>query len=152
MAGLAGKDMSELSPDQLILFKDMLYNINMGYSDPTKLRPGDSIATNSSETGYLHPWSFESIMETYEYHKLHEFMSVKDYLEMPSFMVDRIIKGRSKGRVKRRDDDARRKKEEEERKKQNPAAAVKLPHDIPGLDLEAIERLSNLDLSQLDKM
>lgn len=84
----------------------ILYSINMGYLNPAKPVPGDSIAWNKEEDNYTHPWALERRLFNFGYYKLSEiFESVNEYLNTPADLVDLISTKVMEGAERRSMDD-----------------------------------------------
>lgn len=101
MFNLNTLDEGRFTPDQISLNKDLLYDMNMGYVDVSRIRPGHGVLHYEGEVEYNHPWEMGAIMEEYHFHKLHEFLTVTEYLNTPIFMIRKILKGSSKGKADR---------------------------------------------------
>lgn len=114
---LLGKDLSQMMPEALYLNTTLLHDLNMGYEDIKKIRPGQSIRFNRIEAGYVHPWSYENIGEQYGLNKLNEYIPIRDYLELPANAVDRVVAGIIKGKDERLKLDNKRRQEEEAKDK-----------------------------------
>lgn len=116
---MLGRDFSSLRPEEVQLNNAILYDINMGYAVPTSLRPHQSIKYHRMESSFIHPWSFDAVGEQWGVNKLHEFIPLRDYLELPANSVDQILAGviRGRGKRKKMDDDARKAHEEEMKRK-----------------------------------
>jgi len=111
---LLGKSVKQMLPETLLLNEKMMVDINFERYDPKTRTPYSSIAYNPAENAFFHPWSTEQVGEYFGYHKLGELMTPKDYLEMPSAVVDEFLEAVSKGLNKRdKAEEARRKAEEQ---------------------------------------
>jgi len=122
--------------------------MNMGYVDVRRLRPGHGVLYYEAENEYNHPWAMEYIMEQYHFHKLHEFMTLTEYLTMPAHMVKRILKGSAKGKADRAKWDEEKRKEAERLKKGNQFNDTSNPN-MPVADEQLAEawRLANEEIS-----
>lgn len=114
---LLGKDFSQLMPEAIYLNNVLLHDINMGYEDAKKIRAGSSVRFNRMEAAYIHPWSYENIGEQYGMNKLNDYIPIRDYLELPSNAVDRIVAGIIKGKEERLKLDDKRRLEREAKDK-----------------------------------
>ena len=109
---LLGKSTKHMLPETLLLNEKMLVDINFERYDPKTRTPYSSIAYTPD--AFFHPWSMEQAGEYFGYHKLGELMAPKDYLELPSVVVDEFLEAVSKGLNKRdKAEEARRKAEEQ---------------------------------------
>lgn len=102
-------------PEALYFNELMLVDFNMGYYDQKSKDPFSSVGWFKEENEYFHPWSLAMSLETYGYHKLHEILPLKDYLEMPNVIVEEILESVSRGLSKRERADAERRRAEEDR-------------------------------------
>jgi len=85
----------------------------MGYIDVKRLRPGQGALYYEGENEFRHPWAMEVIMEEFHFHRLHEFMTLTEYLNTPMFLVKKILKGSAKGKADRAKWDEEKRKEAE---------------------------------------
>lgn len=118
---LLGKPTKHLTPEGLLLNEKMLVDLNFERYTPKDRTPYSSIAYTTGENEYYHPWSIEQVGEHYGYHKLKELMDPKDYLTLPSCVVDEFLESCSAGLNKR--DKA------EAAKREQAARAAGLPKD-----------------------
>jgi hypothetical protein len=105
--------MSALTTDEVLLNDQLLYDLNMGYATRKNIHHMQSIRFIPKEANYIHPWSFEATGEVYGMNQLEKYIPLRDYLELPSHMVDRVITGVIEGK------DKRRKAEEEEKRRRD---------------------------------
>lgn len=99
--GLLGKDISNITPEQLQRYERMLYDFNMGYYRADTMNPWSSVAFIKEENEYYHPLSFEETGKRYGFNKLHEVIPMDAYLKLPAYMVDDFISGITKGKEQR---------------------------------------------------
>jgi len=121
---LLGKDMSGMMPESIHLNNGLLHDINMGYERLGKIRPGHSVRYNRIESAYVHPWSYENVGEQYGMNKLHDYIPIRDYLELPQHAVDRIVAGIIKGKDERFKMEEKKRLEKAAKDKQNNTANV----------------------------
>lgn len=81
--------------------ESMLHDLNMNYYTPATMDPFSSVAYIPAENDFIHEWSIKSVAKKYGFYKLHEVMSLRDYMEMPMFMIDDLIAGVGEGRSQR---------------------------------------------------
>ena len=146
MFNLNTLDESKFTPDQIQLNKDLLYDMNMGYVNVSSIKPGHGVLHYEGETEYNHPWEMSAVMEEYHFHKLHEFLTLTEYLNTPAFMIKKILKGSSKGKAARTEWDLKKAKEAEAAKKgklPNTANGA-MPED--GAEMAALLRAASGDL------
>ena len=115
-AKLLGASMDHLPEEALVFNELMMYDFNMGYYTPNKQTPFSSVGYFKEENEFIHPWSIESSGKQYGYHKLHEIIPLKDFMEMPAFIVDELVEAVTQGKIARdKEDAAEAKRREEER-------------------------------------
>jgi len=115
---LLGKSTKAVLPETLLLNEKMMVDFNFERYDPKTRTPYSLIGWTAEENAFFHPWSLEQTGEHYGYHKLTELMSPKDYLQLPSVVVDEFLEAVSKG-LNKRDKYEETKRKEEERKQGN---------------------------------
>lgn len=80
----------------------------MGYLNPARAKPGDTIAWYKEENSYSHPWALERRLFNYGYYKLGEiFHDVNEYLSTPADLVELIACKVNEGIERRSEDDKR---------------------------------------------
>lgn len=115
---LLGKSTKHVLPETQLLNDKMLVDFNFERYEPKTRGPYSMIAWTAEENAFFHPWSIEQIGEHYGYHKLTELMSPKDYLSLPSTVVDEFLESVSKG-LNKRDKYEEDKRKERERQQGN---------------------------------
>lgn len=118
---LLGKSTKAVLPETQLLNDKMMVDFNFERYDPKTRGPYSLIAWTKEENAFFHPWSLEQAGEHYGYHKLTELMAPKDYLTLPSVVVDEFLESVSKGLNKRE------KFEEDKRKERERAQGKQLP-------------------------
>ena len=98
---LLGKSTKHLTPEALMLNEKMMVDLNYERYTPRDRTPYSPIAYTAAENAFYHQWSLEQIGEHYGYHKLKELMDPKDYLTLPSCVVDEFLEAVSSGLNKR---------------------------------------------------
>lgn len=83
------------------LNESALHDINMGYYTRKTITPFTSVGYFEEENKFYHPWSIFEQGKKYGSLKLKEVIPIKDYLELPGFIVDDLIDGISKGMIER---------------------------------------------------
>jgi hypothetical protein len=78
----------------------------MGYYDRSTLKPHSSVAFIEKENEYYHPWSIDAIGHQYGWGKLKDIIPLNDYLNLPAFLVESLVKGITKGDEQRAKADA----------------------------------------------
>ena len=78
----------------------------MGYYHPSKMTPHSSVAFIEKENEFVHPWSIENLGREYGYGKMKEIIPLKDYLTLPAFLVDNLVRGLIRGETQRAKADA----------------------------------------------
>ena len=125
---LLGKPISELDEDSLLLYEEMLYDLNMNYYDLSDINNlHSSIGYYDKENEYYHPFSLKEVGKSFGYNKLSEIMTLKDYLEGNPSLMDPVIEGIIEGQKLRYDRD-----------EQHKSKAMKA---MENMDTEAIEAL-----------
>lgn len=81
--------------------ESMLHDLNMNYYTPGTMDPFSSVAYIPVENEFIHEWSIKAVAKKYGFYKLHEVMSLRDYMEMPMFLIDDLIAGVGEGRSQR---------------------------------------------------
>lgn len=81
--------------------ESMLRDLNMNYYTPATMDPFSSVAYVPVENEFTHEWSIKAVAKKYGFYKLHEVMSLRDYMEMPMFLIDDLIAGVGEGRSQR---------------------------------------------------
>lgn len=142
IVNLLGKDMSDLPPEEVDLNNSLLYDLNMGYENRKNIHPLQAVRFNRVEAKYVHPWSYENIGEQFGELKLHEFIPLRDYLELPANAVDRVIKGVIKGRESRRVADEEARREAARRQKEQQSTANVHSADMDPVTAEMIRQLN----------
>ena len=79
----------------------MLYDFNMGYTSPEKIKPHSPIAYHIKENEFYHPWSIESIGHNYGHARLKDIIPLGDYLTLPAHLVDGLLRGIMRGEKQR---------------------------------------------------
>lgn len=131
LLNLVGRDFSQIQKDSMLLNERLLFDINMGYQDPSKVSPHQSVKFYPQEAGYLHPWSIENIGEQFGVNKLEDFLPIHEYLHLPAHLVDRLISGMMKGRTRRMELDKEAREEQERREKERrPTTGSQTPEEV----------------------
>lgn len=100
---LLGKSLDDVLPESMVLNERMLYNLNMGYYSLKTRTPHSSVAYFPNEHKFYHPWSLHAQSRTFGYNRIKEIMSLKDFMTMPSCVVDEMIEGIIEGETARFD-------------------------------------------------
>jgi hypothetical protein len=79
----------------------MLHDLNMNHYTPATMDPFSSVAYIPEENDFYHEWSIKSVAKKYGFYKIHEIMPLRDYMEMPMFLIDDLISGVTEGRSQR---------------------------------------------------
>jgi hypothetical protein len=98
---LLGKSTKGLTPEAMIFNESMLHDLNMNYYTPANMDPFSSVAYIPVEHEFTHEWSIKAVAKKYGFYKLHEIMPLRDYMEMPMFLIDDLIQGVGEGRSQR---------------------------------------------------
>lgn len=101
MSGLFGVTIDSANPEKLEFDEQVLYDINMGYVDPTEITPHSSVAFHKAENDFFHPWSIDNVGYQYGYARLKDIIPLRDYLTLPAHLVDGLIEGIVDGEKKR---------------------------------------------------
>lgn len=107
---LLGKPISEIDEDSLLLYGEMLYDLNMNYyglNDVNNLH--SSIGYFDKENEYYHPFSLKEVGKSFGYNKLSEIITLKDYLDGNPSLMDPVIEGIIEGQMLRYERDEQRK-------------------------------------------
>lgn len=142
---MLGKDFSDLTPEEQLLNKLLLHDINMGYESISKIRSGQTIRFNETEARFIHPWSHENLGYQYEFNKLKDFISWKDYISLPAHAVDRQITGMMRGRVEREEAEKKAREEKAKRDKNNGVKNTANVDGDQGLDPKTAELIGNIE-------
>lgn len=81
--------------------ESMLHDLNMNHYTPATMDPFSSVAYIPEENNFWHEWSIKAVAKKYGFYKLHEIIPLKDYMEMPMFLIDDLITGVTEGRSER---------------------------------------------------
>lgn len=73
----------------------------MGYYNRRTINPFSSVGYFEEESKFYHTWSIYEQGRRYGSLKLKEIIPIKDYLELPAFVVEELIEGVSKGMIER---------------------------------------------------
>lgn len=98
---LLGKSLKDVTPEAMSFNQSMLHDMNMNYYSPATMDPFSSVAYLPIENEFIHEWSVKAVAKKYGFYKLHEVMSLRDYMEMPMFLIDDLISGVGEGRTQR---------------------------------------------------
>jgi len=93
--------MKDVTPEAMSFNESMLHDLNMNYYTPATMDPFSSVLYIPEENEFYHEWSIKSVAKKYGFYKLHEIMPLRDYMEMPMFMIDDLITGVGEGRSQR---------------------------------------------------
>lgn len=79
------------------LYQRLLYQIRMGYVDPSKQTAHQSIRYYPEEHLYDHDLSVQSIGRNYEIKRLRDLFPIEPYLNLPIEVSDKLIQGMMMG-------------------------------------------------------
>lgn len=142
---MLGKDFSGLTPEEQLLNKLLLHDINMGYETISRIRSGQTVRFNEAETRFVHPWSHENLGYQYEFNKLKDFISWRDYISLPAHAVDRMVTGMMRGRTEREEAEKKAREEKARRDKNNGVTNTANVHGDNGLDPHTAELIKNIE-------
>lgn len=98
---LLGKDVSNLNDFALTVNESLLHDFNMGYVDGRTLTPFSSAGYYEVESSFRHPWEISELGRVYTFLKLKDVIPLKEFLDLPKFIIDDLIDGMSKGMTER---------------------------------------------------
>jgi hypothetical protein len=85
----------------MVFSESMLHDLNMNYYNTKTKTPFSSVQYFKEEHEYYHPWSLKSSGKMFGFHKLHEVISLKDFMEWPMCVTDELLDGITEGRNER---------------------------------------------------
>jgi hypothetical protein len=98
---LLGKSTKDVTPEAMVFNESMLHDLNMNHYTPATMDPFSSVAYIPEENNFYHEWSIKAVAKKYGFYKLHEILPLRDYMEMPMFLIDDLITGVTEGRSER---------------------------------------------------
>lgn len=103
MKKVVGIDTSHINAERMIFNRRAMYQIYMGYLDPSSTSLHRSIKYVPEEHAYEHPLSFMSTARHYALHQLKDLMPLEFYYNNPVEMVDEIVSGLTIGMEDRKE-------------------------------------------------
>lgn len=110
-ARLLGKDISNITPEQLVSYESVLYDLNMGFYTTETQTPFSSVGYFKEENEFYHPLSLKETGKRYGFNKLEQMFPIDTFLKLPACMVDDLIEGLTEGKQARAKVDQRLEKE-----------------------------------------